>query len=242
MTNLSALAVSWPLAFSMAVVTAHGLRVVRRRSALNQALHELRRPLQAIALAADARSFSPDAVESSVQLAALALEELEREINGSAPSPGADGTIPMLPLAESAVARWALRARLGGGSLALRWKAGAAVVVGDQRGIAQALDNLIVNAIEHGGPAIVVEGQCHGNRLRVSVADPGRCARTRAAHAGRAGTIARLSGRRRRGHGLAVVRQVAAAHGGRFALSRSDSGSLAVLELPLATSREDLTA
>jgi signal transduction histidine kinase len=148
----------------------------------------------------------------------------------------------MLPLVESAVARWGARARLAGGSLMLRWKAGAAVVVGDQRGIAQALDNLIVNAIEHGGPAIVVEGQCRGNRLRVLVSDPGRGTRTRAVGTGRAGTIARLSGRRRRGHGLAVVRQVAAAHGGRFALSRSESGSLAVLELPLAAGRAEITA
>ena len=46
--------------------------------------------------------------------------------------------------------------------------------------------------------------------------------------------IARLSGRQRHGHGLAVVRQVAAAHGGRFVLRRSEQGSLAVLELPLA--------
>ena len=46
--------------------------------------------------------------------------------------------------------------------------------------------------------------------------------------------IARLSGRRRHGHGLPVVRRVAAAHGGRFVLRRSEQGSLAVLELPLA--------
>ncbi|MFN8161500.1 MAG: hypothetical protein U0R52_10725 [Solirubrobacterales bacterium] len=37
-----------------------------------------------------------------------------------------------------------------------------------------------------------------------------------------------------RGHGLAVVRRVAAAHGGRFALDRGAIRSVAVLELPLA--------
>jgi signal transduction histidine kinase len=242
MTNLSAISASWPLAISMAVVTVHGLRIGRRRNALNQALHELRRPLQTIALAVDRSAFSPHTVESSVQLAALALEQLEREINGGGSSRSGTGAIPMQPLAESAVARCAPRARLTGGSLVLRWKAGEAVVVGDPVGIAQALDNLIVNAIEHGGPAIVVEGQRHGNRLRVSVGDRGGSARPLARHGGPAGAIARLSGRRCHGHGLAVVRQVASAHGGRFALTRSGSGSLAVLELPLAAGRAEITA
>jgi signal transduction histidine kinase len=46
--------------------------------------------------------------------------------------------------------------------------------------------------------------------------------------------LARLTGRNRRGHGLEVVRSVAAKHGGRFALRHADDGSVAVLELPLA--------
>jgi hypothetical protein len=43
----------------------------------------------------------------------------------------------------------------------------------------------------------------------------------------------RLSGRRRHGHGLRVVRRTAAAHGGRFELRCSQSRTEAVLELPL---------
>jgi hypothetical protein len=38
----------------------------------------------------------------------------------------------------------------------------------------------------------------------------------------------------RRGHGLRVVADVAAAHGGRFAACRHAAGATAVLELPLA--------
>jgi signal transduction histidine kinase len=45
--------------------------------------------------------------------------------------------------------------------------------------------------------------------------------------------IARLSGRRRHGHGLAVVRRVASEHRGRFVLHRGDLGTVATLELPL---------
>ncbi len=67
----------------------------------------------------------------------------------------------------------------------------------------------------------------------MTVADSGRASRPDSRRETPAELVARLSGRRRRGHGLAVVRRAAAAHGGRFALRRSERGSLAVLELPL---------
>ena len=78
--------------------------------------------------------------------------------------------------------------------------------------------------------------------MRIVVADSGRAARPDARRDTPADVIARLSGRRRHGHGLAVVRQVAAAHRGRFALRRSERGSLALLELPLAGDRGSLVA
>ena len=144
------------------------------------------------------------------------------------------GAVRLQPLAQAAVGRWRARAALAGGSLELRWRAGMAVVMGEHAGLAQALDNLIVNAIEHGGPSIVVEAKRRGDRLRVSVADSGRASRPESRRDTPADVIARLTGRRRHGHGLSVVRRVVASHGGRFVLRRSEEGSLAVLELPLA--------
>jgi signal transduction histidine kinase len=223
----------WPLAASFAAaVTAQGLRA-RRRSALNEALHELRRPLQALALAGGREAPPSAVVESSVRLATVALERLEREVNGGGALGGRREQLRVRPLLEAAVARWQARAQLGGGSLRLGWWAGTAIVAGDGAGLSQAVDNLIVNAIEHGGPAVTVEARRSGERLRIVVADSGAASRPPSRRGAPAETIARLSGRRRRGHGLAVVRRVAAAHGGRFALRRSDCGSLAVLELPL---------
>jgi K+-sensing histidine kinase KdpD len=222
----------WWLAASMALaLAALLLRDGRRRAAINEALHELRRPLQAIALAAGA--------EGSTRLAATALERLERAVNGGS-GPAARGTVRCDSVLRSAVGRWRQRVALEGGSLELRWWAGEAVVVGDRDGLERALDNLIVNAIEHGGPTIVVEGRHREGRLCVSVADSGRRqARERPsgalAFAGRRRwpSPGWLSGRRRRGHGLTVVRRVAAEHGGRFVLRHSARGALAVLELPL---------
>jgi signal transduction histidine kinase len=226
--------IGWPLAASMALVlTAQGWRAGRRRSALNEALHELRRPLQAMALATGPGGAALPVAEGSVQLAAAALERLDREINGGGPAAVREA-VRLQPLAQAAVGRWRSRAAISGGSLELRWRAGVAVVMGEHARLAQALDNLIVNAIEHGGPSIVVEAKRRGDRLRVSVADSGRASRPESRRDTPADVIGRLTGRRRRGHGLSVVRQVVASHGGRFVLRRSAEGSLAVLELPLA--------
>ncbi len=82
-------------------------------------------------------------------------------------------------------ARASARRRLAGAALAGR----EALVLGATAcALAQALDNLIVNAIEHGGPAIVVEARLRGDRLRVAVADSGRASRpsSRRDDAGRA--------------------------------------------------------
>jgi signal transduction histidine kinase len=241
MIELTEIVAGWPLAASIAAaITAQGVRAGRRRTTLNQALHELRRPLQSIALAAGSGTVS-GSVASSVQLAATALERLDREINGGGLRAPMELVAPR-PLLESAVARWRARASLGGGSLALRWRAGEALVEADRFGLAQAFDNLIVNAIEHGGPTVVVEARTRDGRLRVAVGDSGRAARPAARRETPAEVMARLSGRRRHGHGLAAVRRVAAAHEGRFALRRSERGSLAVLELPLASDRVEPAA
>lgn len=222
---------AWPLGISLAMAAAaQAVHAGRRRSALNEALHELRRPLQALALAPGAAG--GPALEGSVRMAAAALERLEREINGEVPA-AERATFPVRPLLEAAVGRWRSRAALSGGTLCLRWGAGEATLAGDRCAIARAVDNLIVNAIEHGGPEIAVEADLGGGRLRVAVSDSGRASRPAARRESPAELLARLLGRNRRGHGLRVVRRAAAAHGGRFELRRRAGGTEAVLEIPL---------
>lgn len=244
MRGIAHIAVEWPLVASMAAaLAAQGLRAGRRRSALNEAVHELRRPLQAVALASTGqRVGAASGLDRSLHLARTALERLDREINGGGPSAPACEDVACRPLLHEATGRWRARAALGDGSLELRWRAGEATVVGNRSDLAQALDNLIVNAIEHGGPEIVVEGRVQGDRLRLCVEDSGRSARPESRRGTPAEVIARLTGRRRHGHGLAVVRKVADDHRGRFWLRHSECGSLAVLELPLARGGARLTA
>jgi len=236
MPELAELVSAWPLGASLAAaIAAQGLREGRRRMALNEALHELRRPLQALALAAPvaASPAEPSPLQGAAQMAATALERLEREVNGE-PAVSVRSSLAARALLDAAVGRWQARAALTGGSLALRWGAGEATLTGDRCQVAQALDNLIVNAIEHGGPEIVVEADRGHGRLRVAVVDSGRGSRPRSRRRRPAGLLARLSGRRLRGHGLGVVRKIAAAHGGDFCLRHTDRETEAVLDLPLA--------
>jgi signal transduction histidine kinase len=232
---LAEIVANWPFAASLAVaVAAQGLWAGRRRTALNEAMHELRRPLQALALA------SPEAappresasVEWSVQMAAAALERLDREINGGGEAPRRSSLLAA-PLLDSAVRRWQSRAALAGASLELSGETGAVAIEADRCGIGQALDNLIVNAIEHGGPRIVVEARACDGELQMCVADCGRASRPQSRPGRPAELIARFSGRRRRGHGLRLVRRTAAAHGGGFRLRRREHRTEAVLSLPL---------
>ncbi len=233
--ELAEVVAAWPLGASLAAAVAvRGLRTGRRRTALNEALHELRRPLQALALAPPATGWAePSAIQGSVQLAAIALERLEREINGGAAASLREA-VDARPLVASAVARWQGRAALAGGSLALRWQAGEARIDADRCALAQALDNLVVNAIEHGGPEIAVEARTGSGRLRIAVVDRGRGSRSRSRRESPTGLVARLVGRRLHGHGLRIVRRTVAAHGGRFQLCSSPRGTEAIVELPLA--------
>jgi len=231
MRPLAEIVAGWPMALALATaVAAQGVRNGRRRSSLNEALHELRRPLQAVALASGPRSVAGGR-DDPIELAAAALARLDREINGGETVP-ARGSLDARSLAQAAVGRWRARADLAGASLELRWNAGAATVEGDRVALSQALDNLIVNAIEHGGPTIVLAARRRAGRLRIVIVDSGIARRPPPRRT--SARVLAFAGRGRRGHGLAVVRRVASDHGGRFAFSRSKAGALAAIELPLA--------
>src|SRR3954469_19252717 len=83
--ELAEVAAGLPVAASFALAGGiTSLREGRRRTLLNEALHELRRPLQILSLALPDSSPRAAHVESSLELATVALERLDREINGAA--------------------------------------------------------------------------------------------------------------------------------------------------------------
>jgi signal transduction histidine kinase len=192
---------------------------------LNRALHELRRPLQALLLLEDGsgRVAAAPPVASRrglLELATSALHDLDGALNGAAPV----RTRRRFSCRESLMAcleRWRPQAAQAG-EVRVYWDAGPAMIEGDPARLAQALDNLLANALEHGGPPVVVTGARVAGRIRITIANSIRPDR---------------SARRpdpRRGHGTDVVADVAGSHGGRFALCQTGSGCVAALELPLA--------
>lgn len=206
----------------------------RRRVALNEAVHELRRPLQILALAVPGPGGpgSP-AAGTALGMATAALERLEREINGEAATPPRE-PLAVRSLLEQALTRWRPRAARDGAVL-VTGPVAEAVTVGDPDGLARALDNLIANALEHGGQRIDLAARVVRGELLIVVRDRGR---RRSPRPGRGRSVATLSarfgGRRRRGHGLRVVRRIAAGHGGGFQLRSGEHGTEAALRLPLA--------
>lgn len=195
------------------------------KRALNRALHELRRPLQALVLLEDSArqpASAPPAASRRglLELAAGALQDLDGALNGGSPDRPAR-RFSCREVVMASLERWRPAANRVGG-IRIYWDAGPADVHGDAARLTQALDNLIANAIEHGGPPIVITGARVAGRVRVTVANG----------VGRQTPLG--SGDPRRGHGTEIVSRVAQAHRGRFALCHTGTGCVAALELPLA--------
>ena len=191
----------------------------------------MRRPLQALALMGPVVG-GPAVDDGPLAMAAAALARLDREINGEARGGGCGRSIAARPLLEAARRRW--RAAGGarrGDDRGLRWDAGEAAIEGNRVELAAALDNLISNALEHGGPRIELAADLVGDRLCLAVVDSGngagRRARERDASVRAAcrrrrdgAPFGRLSGRARHGHRPAPGPPHRRGHGGAFALTR----------------------
>jgi two-component system, OmpR family, sensor histidine kinase MtrB len=195
------------------------------KRALNRALHELRRPLQALVLMEEASgqpAATPPAASRRglLEVAASALQDLDGAVNGDAP-PRPPRRFSCREVVLACLERWRPEAARAGG-IRVYWDAGPAPIEGDAGRMAQALDNLLANALEHGGPPVVVTGARVAGRVRITVAN------------GAGGKPALNGGDPRRGHGTGVVSEVASAHRGRFALCHTGGGCVAALELPLA--------
>jgi signal transduction histidine kinase len=224
--ELAQVAAGLPVAASFALAGGiTSFREGRRRAGLNEAMHELRRPLQVLSLALPVDSPRCPQVESSLELATVALERLDREINGE----GLEklfADVSVNALIDEAVTRWRGPASDCGKSLRREWNGPETYVEGDRFELAQALDNLLSNGIEHGAGEVAIGWRREGEWVCITVANG--CASSPA----RRGRLKR-GGRSRRGHGLRVVQRVARRHGGSFALQPMRAGVKATMRLPL---------
>jgi signal transduction histidine kinase len=212
---------TWPVALTMAVVVVRDrVRDARRRRTLNERLHELRRPLQALVLAA--KQGTPERPDP-LELALAALRDLDREVNGQRPALRRR-PVEARMLAIAAAERWRARATAAGRRISVRWRCGEELADVDPVRVAQALDNLIANALEHGRGEITIEGARRGARIELAVRDRG---------VGRPRRL-REKAEPRRGHGLRLTRALARRNGGALRTRTSGHGTVAALELPLA--------
>lgn len=205
----------------------------RRRAAVAAACHELRGPLTAITLGLELAGRQGGlpaggrrAIELELGRAALALEDLE----GLRRRPDSPEDVPVdvRELVAGSVEAWRPVAEKRGIELRLRWSGEDVLVPGDRLRLAQAIGNLLANAIEHGGKEIEVRGGAAARTARIEVLDRGPGLEAPVAE-----LIRRGSPDARRGHGLRIADAIATAHRGRLAAAPGAGGARVVLELPL---------
>ena len=224
------------VALAAAAAMLAGALLWRRRclSLVAQASHELRGPLQAALLGLHGLEDPGDgarlaAIDLELRRAARAAEDLSAAASGRrAADVAAEVELGEL-LADAGVA-WELLAAHRGVSLVVEPPAARVVVRADKVRIAQALGNLVANAVEHGSGAVRVRIRHWGGHARVEITDGGP-----GLPAPLPDLLAAARGRRgRRGHGLALAAVIARPHGGRLVTAPSPRGARLILELPLA--------
>jgi signal transduction histidine kinase len=252
--------VGWLVAIAgacAAIAARH--RTASLAEAVARACHELRGPLAAARLGLELplrRGQLADprlrAIELELGRATLALEDLSQACDAAATRRRSVTAIRWEPvdvaqLLGDLVQAWEEPAKARGVEMALASAGSTPVVHGERLRLAQAVGNLIANAVEHGGGVVAVSWHAAPATVRIEVADRGD---------GLPAPVAELAHRRprrwpaprrerpararhragsRRGHGLAIANAIAARHGGRLAAAPSDQGARLILELPLAS-------
>jgi signal transduction histidine kinase len=224
-------------ALAVAVLRAYGDRM----EAVARACHELRGPLAAarlgLAVPTGHELLSQSrlrAIDTELGRAALALDDLSGAGGGSRRLWRLD-RVDVNTLVADCVEAWQASASAAGTTVGVGRSGAEAAVWGDRLRLAQAIGNLLANAIEHGRAPIGVEVAVRGGVVRVAVSDGGP---------GLPAPVADLRrrprrGRGTRGRGLAIAAEVAEAHGGALVSAPSERGARLVLELPAARPEQD---
>lgn len=208
-----------------------GLLIVRHRRIehLVRARHEVRGPLTAaqLALHASARrgELAPRrvaALELELRRAAMALDDLFD------PDAARGAEVDLDDILRLQAQTWSDVADAHGATVALRLDGGGSVVKADGLRVAQAVGNVVANAIEHGGGEIEIRTRALERGLRVEVTDGGPGLPAPVAE------LVRGSRRRRggRGRGLAIASRALEHQGTSLLTLPSARGACLAFELP----------
>ena len=147
----------------VAALLAWRAELLRRRlEAVGDAEHELRGALTAF-------GFVPE-LASEMERARAALAELTAARHGGV-RPTASEPVVLERVARSAAAAWEPAARALGRRIEMQWDAGAVRMPLDRGRFAQALGNLLANAVEHGSGPIALRATRTQGRVRLEVAN-----------------------------------------------------------------------
>lgn len=219
-------------ATALAALVACRRSGARRLELAAQAAHELAAPLGAARLAVHSlsREGAPPervaALDRELARAGRAVEDLAVARAGERATGRAE-EVAAERLVRDAGAAWRPVAQALGAQLRVDVDGGLGTVRGDRVRLGQAIDNLIANALEHGGRTVVLRGRASLRGVRIEVADDGP---------GLPAPVDRLVRRARagrgRGRGLAIAADVVERHGGRVSAAPSARGARVAVELP----------
>jgi len=226
------------LAAALGLAVALGLlwELRRRRELVARACHELRGPLTAARLCLASmerrREAPPERIaglELELRRAGLALDDFAAARSGRRTF-DRDEPVEVAELLEEQFASWRVVAGVFDSHLVLGALVPGTEVRGDRLRFAQAVSNLVANALEHAPGRIELTARCAGRRhVRIEVVDEGP---------GLPGSLADLTrrargGRGRRGRGLAIASEIAERHGGRLVAVPAQRGTRLGVELPV---------
>jgi hypothetical protein len=249
----------WLLAAATAARCARLERQVRRQRARLESIadgeHELRGALTAFGFGIERLGRDPGArriawsLGSELERARSALDDLAAS---RAPAVRRE-PLALDRLVRAAAAAWGAAAQRGGRRVELDWRAGPVSVVADRGRLAQALGNVLSNALEHGSGPIRVMARRSGRRVRLEVVNAlprgapgtggaaalgeatagGAAAAPGEATAGGAAAAPGGAAGAGRGRGLRIAARAVESCGGTLSVSRDHARVAAAIELPL---------
>jgi len=207
-------------------------RLRRRLELVAQATHELRSPAAALSFAVASLRREAGGLrralrfESEIERMRAGLADLDAAQSGRR-APARPRTVPLEQVLRRAAAGWRPPADQAGRPIDVRWDAGHAWVRADRGRLAQALGNVMANAIEHGTGPIEITAVRKGPRsVRVEVTN--ETARTASRRHRRAG----------RGRGLGIASRAVQEAGGTLKVEQTGAGTTATVDLPLVEGLE----